>query len=188
MALNYLREGTGAAKWIAAGSLRIAAAQVEEGATVETAAARVGISVNELEDYLDRAAQFSNSISRFATSRARNSAKPDPPITEVEIDSLLRGWMSGNRVQWSREDYVKRIRQELLDYVALADDQGNQVRATAARRAVAELRPAISTSLITERPFQIGFKEDGVEHHAGRDTLKLLGWKDSANAISAVKS
>lgn len=139
MALNYLRDETGASKWISAGNLRIAAAQVHEGATVEKAAARVEISVSELEDYLDGATRVSNRISQFAMPPARNSAKPDRTMTAVNIDSLLREWMSGNGVQWSQEDYVGRIRQGLLDYAALADAHGDQVRATQARRAVKDL-------------------------------------------------
>jgi len=59
-------------------------------------------------------------------------------MTELEIDSLLREWMSGNGVKWSREDYVERIRQGLLDYAALCDAHGDKM-ATMARRAVADL-------------------------------------------------
>jgi predicted phage terminase large subunit-like protein len=138
MALNYLREETGAAKWIAAGKLQVAAAQVHEGATVEQAAARVGISVSEFEDYLDGVSGPSNTISQFGTHRARNSAKSDRRITEVEIDSLLREWMSGNGVQWSQEDYEGWIRQALLDYATLCDAHGDKM-ATMAHRAVADL-------------------------------------------------
>jgi hypothetical protein len=119
-------------------NLQIAAAQVHEGATVQEAAARVGISPDELEDYLDGASGLSSTISLFGTSRARNSAKPDRPMTEVEIDSLLREWMSGNWVQWSREDYEGRIRQGLLDYAAFCDAHGDKM-AMMARRAVADL-------------------------------------------------
>ena len=60
-------------------------------------------------------------------------------MTELEIDSLLREWMSGHRVGWSHEDYLGRIRQGLLEYAALCDAHGDQVRATQARRAVEHL-------------------------------------------------
>ena len=59
-------------------------------------------------------------------------------MNELKIDSLLREWMSGNGVRRSREDYVRWIRQGLLDYAALCDDQRDKM-ATMACRAVADL-------------------------------------------------
>ena len=59
-------------------------------------------------------------------------------MNELQIDSLLRECMWGNGVRWSREDYVRWIRQGLLDYAALCDDQRDKM-ATMACRAVADL-------------------------------------------------
>jgi hypothetical protein len=60
-------------------------------------------------------------------------------MDEARIDSLLREWNSGNGVRWSREDYVRWIRQGLLEYGALCDVHGDQVRARQARKAVETL-------------------------------------------------
>jgi hypothetical protein len=59
-------------------------------------------------------------------------------MNELQIDSLLREWMSGNGVRWSPEDYVQWIRLGLLDYAALCDAHGDKM-ATMAHRAVADL-------------------------------------------------
>ena len=59
-------------------------------------------------------------------------------MNQLQIDSLLREWMSGNGVRFSRKDYRQCIRQELLDYAALCDAHGDKIAAMA-RRAVADL-------------------------------------------------
>jgi hypothetical protein len=60
-------------------------------------------------------------------------------MTELEIDSLLREYMSGRPVGWSREADEGQIRQALLEYAALCTAHGDQVRASIARRAVEDL-------------------------------------------------
>ena len=53
-ALNYLREESHADKWILAGKLRDGAHYYAEGLPVEKAAARVELSAEQLQDYIDR--------------------------------------------------------------------------------------------------------------------------------------
>jgi len=60
-------------------------------------------------------------------------------MNELEVDSLLREWMSGHWVMCSREDYARRIRQGLLWYAALCDAHDDEKMATNARRAVEDL-------------------------------------------------
>lgn len=60
-------------------------------------------------------------------------------MTESEIDSLLREYMSGRPVRCSREAYAREIRQALLNYAALCAAHHDRVRATSARRAVEDL-------------------------------------------------
>src|SRR5262249_48882545 len=118
MALNYLREGTGASKWITAGNLRIAAAQVHEGATVEEAAARVGISVSELENYLDGASRLSN-------NRAPISAKPEP----WDVTPLVEAARTGHFIQIDPDTYRLRQRTALQAYAANCRDPEMQAAA-----------------------------------------------------------
>ena len=54
MALNYLRDEDHVSKWIIADKLRLGAHYYAEGLSVEKAAARVGLSVEQLQDYIDR--------------------------------------------------------------------------------------------------------------------------------------
>jgi predicted phage terminase large subunit-like protein len=54
MALNYLREDNHAEKWITADKLRIAARYYAEGLPVDKAAAKLGLSTEQLQDYIDR--------------------------------------------------------------------------------------------------------------------------------------
>ena len=54
-------------------------------ARVEKAAARFGISVSELADYLDGTICLSEGILRFVTPRKRISAKRGRPMREAEM-------------------------------------------------------------------------------------------------------
>jgi predicted phage terminase large subunit-like protein len=54
MALNHLRDDDHVSKWILAGNLRLGAQYYAEGLSVEKAAARAGLSVEQLQDYIDR--------------------------------------------------------------------------------------------------------------------------------------
>jgi len=54
MALNYLRQDNHAEKWITADKLRIATRWYAEGLPVNQAAAKIGLSKEELQDYIDR--------------------------------------------------------------------------------------------------------------------------------------
>lgn len=54
MALNHLREDDHVSKWILADKLRLGAHYYAEGLTVAAAAARLGLSLEQLQDYIDR--------------------------------------------------------------------------------------------------------------------------------------
>ena len=54
MALNHLREEDHVSKWILADKLRLGAHYYAEGLTVAAAAARLGLSLEQLQDYIDR--------------------------------------------------------------------------------------------------------------------------------------
>ncbi len=60
-------------------------------------------------------------------------------MTELEIDSLLREYVSGRPVRWSREAYEGQIRQALLEYEALCASHDDTARAMIIRRAVEDL-------------------------------------------------
>jgi len=93
LVLNHLRESDGASKFITAGNLRIAAALVQEGATVEEAAARANVGAAELQDYLEPS-PLSSRISRFGTPREPTPGKPEPwdvtPLVRASRRSLHR--------------------------------------------------------------------------------------------------
>ena len=60
-------------------------------------------------------------------------------MNELEIESLLREWMSRRWVVCSREDYAMRKRPGLLWYAALCDAHGDEKMATNAREALEDL-------------------------------------------------
>jgi hypothetical protein len=91
---------------------------VHEGATVEEAAARVGISPAELEDYLDRATPLSN-------NRAPISAKPEP----WDVTPLVEASRAGHFLQIDPETYRLRQRTALRAYAANCRDPEMQAAA-----------------------------------------------------------
>jgi hypothetical protein len=63
----------------------------------------------------------------------------EPAMTELEVDSLVREYMSGRTIACSREQYERRIRPGLQQYAALCHAHGDKVRAKIALKAVEEL-------------------------------------------------
>jgi len=60
-------------------------------------------------------------------------------MTEAEVDSLLREYMSGRPIACSREEYERRIRPALQEYAAYCRGHGDKVRAESVLKAVEEL-------------------------------------------------
>ena len=68
------------------------------------------------------------------TSGARTSPRAQsqrvPAMTELEVDSLVRAYMSGRPIACSREEYEWRIRPALQGYAALCLAHSDKVRAS----------------------------------------------------------
>jgi predicted phage terminase large subunit-like protein len=126
MALNYLRGGSKAAKWIHAGKLRAAAQSVRAGAPVEEAAAREGVSAAELQHSLDRVRQLLRGSSRFGTPHPQGPAKPKPCEVELLIEASRK---TGHYLDINPDVYRLRLRTDFKIYAANCRDPEKQAAA-----------------------------------------------------------
>jgi predicted phage terminase large subunit-like protein len=131
------RGSSSAAAWIDHARGELAYARHLEGLSVQAIAATVEATPDEVQRWLDQ--REPNRKTQGARTSPRALSQREPAMTELEVDSLLREYMSGRTIACSSEEYARRIRPALQNHATLCLAHGDKVRAKIVLNAVEEL-------------------------------------------------
>jgi predicted phage terminase large subunit-like protein len=108
-----------------------------EGVPLDQIAKEVRATPEEVQNWLE-GDEDGRADGKFANAHAGDT-RGLRIMTEAEVDSLVREYMSGCPIACSREEYERRIRPALQEYAAYCLGHGDKVRAGIALKAVEEL-------------------------------------------------
>jgi hypothetical protein len=131
------RGASSAAAWIDYQRGEVAYQRHLEGLSVQAIAAIVRATPEEVQRWIDQHAPSPGTFGARTNSRAL--PQREPGMTELEVDSPVREYMSGRPIACSHEEYERRIRPALQDYAALCLKHNDQVYANFVLRAFEDL-------------------------------------------------